>query len=126
MLAERIPSRTQAELVRYFDGGPVGTSRALSTTYEACRNAGWIEPTDSFPFHRTTDAGRRALTAFENRVPGKVGRPRKHNRKVTVVTEVDGPTFDAIEAARGGVTRPEWLRQAIRNALAAATDGKVA
>jgi len=115
----KIPTRTQAEIIRYFNGGPVPSVRSTQATYRACERNGWIEPIDVSPFYRTTNPGRLALDAYDNRVPLKPGRPRQHNRKIQVVTEVDQPVFDRIEAARGGLSRPEWLRQVINAALAA-------
>lgn len=127
MPADRMPTRAQAEVIRYFDGGPPPEARTTSQTYEVCRNAGWIEPVEQSPFyHRTTAAGRQALERYDNPVPSRRGRPRKTDTRVSVWTLVDKTVADQIDAARGGLPRPEWLRQAIRNALAATTGEKVA
>lgn len=57
----RKPTPAQTEAIIYFAGGPRPTQRVTEATYRACREAGWIEKTEQFPFHSTTDAGRKVV-----------------------------------------------------------------
>lgn len=56
------PSASQEAAIKHFAGvmAPAGP-RVTEKTYEVCRTQGWIEPTDAFPFHRVTAAGRAAI-----------------------------------------------------------------
>lgn len=55
------PSESQAEAIRYFATGEQSSVRVNQATYRVCRERGWIEPIDEFPFHRTTVLGRAAI-----------------------------------------------------------------
>lgn len=52
----------QANVVAYFAGfRKPYTTRTNQATYATCRERGWIEATDEFPFHQTTTAGLETL-----------------------------------------------------------------
>lgn len=55
------PSRSQAEAIRYVATGEHSTGRVNEATYRVCRERGWIEMIDAFPFHRVTTLGRAAI-----------------------------------------------------------------
>jgi hypothetical protein len=56
------PSKSQEAAIRYFaDGTRPNGVRTTHMTYQVCRERGWLEATDTFPFHRATSAGRAAV-----------------------------------------------------------------
>lgn len=56
----RRPTEAQAQLIKYFADGTKPTARTTRQTYARCEAEGWIAPTEEFPYHRATDAGRTA------------------------------------------------------------------
>lgn len=56
------PSKSQEAAIKYFAGFAVPVDvRVTQRTYEVCREHGWIESIDEFPFHRVTSLGRAAV-----------------------------------------------------------------
>lgn len=59
------PTPAQEAAIRYFDNPAAyagkTVARMTSATYRACRDRGWLESSDEWPYHRTTDTGRRAI-----------------------------------------------------------------
>jgi len=52
----------QANTVAYFaELAQPHQVRTNQATYAACRERGWIERIDEFPYHRTTKEGLKAL-----------------------------------------------------------------
>lgn len=72
------PSKSQTEAIRYFATGEQSGVRVNEATYRACREKGWIEPIEEFPYHRATELGL-----------GAVGMPRQVDQA--------GASCDAIE-----------------------------
>jgi len=70
-MSEKRPTQSQAQLIDFFDGGPVPTRRCTPGTYRACVANGWIEPTDAHPYHRATSKGIEAVAS--------IGAPRVAN-----------------------------------------------
>ncbi|MFI2663322.1 hypothetical protein [Micromonospora carbonacea] len=65
-MATRIPTKSQAYLIAHFADRPFPEkARANQTTYKKCRDNGWLEATDTWPYHQTTDDGIAALNAYE-------------------------------------------------------------
>jgi hypothetical protein len=62
MTAKR-PTKAQAALIRYFAKGthPPASSMVNNQTYRVCREEGWIEMIDRWPYHQATDKGRKAI-----------------------------------------------------------------
>lgn len=56
----RIPTRAQLGLIRHFAGLPC-CAHVRGETYRVCREQGWIRETDEWPYHETTEDGRRFL-----------------------------------------------------------------
>lgn len=56
----RTPTSAQLGLIRHFSGRLCGV-RVTDETYRVCREQGWIRPIDEWPYHETTDEGRRFL-----------------------------------------------------------------
>jgi hypothetical protein len=65
MSAPPKPTPAQERLIRYFAGEATADRQRppAGPTYAACERNGWIEKTDEWPYHRTTDAGRDAIGA---------------------------------------------------------------
>lgn len=57
----REPTEAQAQLIKYFADGTKPTARTTRQTYAWCEAEGWIIPTEKFPYHKATDAGRTAV-----------------------------------------------------------------
>lgn len=57
----RKPTESQRQLILYFAGAHKPWVKTTRQTYTRCEAEGWIEPTDYFPFHKATEAGRRAV-----------------------------------------------------------------
>lgn len=71
------PTKPQADLIRYFDGGPTPNTSVKSATYRVCLARGWIERCESFPYYKTTNEGRVALLPkAPNTEPATVARQR--------------------------------------------------
>lgn len=58
-------SRTQALVIRYFDGDVTALAdvkamdrRVWASAFLACQERGWIADTELFPYSVATDAGR--------------------------------------------------------------------
>lgn len=89
----RKPTINQAQLIAYFDGGQPPTRRTTKATYELCEQQGWIERTDAYPFHRTTEAGRQVLAGAE--LDSRDVRANATNRKGRYI-----PTSEYVGFAR--------------------------
>lgn len=95
------PTACQAALIRYFDGGPAPQGKIRQSTYETCRQRGWIERSDEFPFHRTTELGRQALTpSAPNTAPATARRQRIGDEKRAEILRSHGWTVIPPEQAK--------------------------
>lgn len=95
------PTAFQAALIRYFDGGSVPKEAIRQPTYETCRRRGWIERTDEFPFHRTTELGRQALApSAPNTAPATARRQRIGDEKRAGILRSHGWTVVPPEQAK--------------------------
>lgn len=56
----RTPTRAQLGLIMHF-AGQRNDVRTNHETYRVCREQGWIREIDEWPYHETTDEGRRFL-----------------------------------------------------------------
>lgn len=96
------PTPAQVELIRAYGGEQRSGRRVGNATLRSCDRNGWIEPTEQWPYHRTTKLGAEAagmeydplfarLIAVGDRVCG---------RDVTLQHEVEG-VVTAIHYPRG-------------------------
>lgn len=58
----RTPTKAQLGLIMYF-AGQRNDVRTNQETYRVCREQGWIREIDEWPYHETTEDGRRFLTS---------------------------------------------------------------
>lgn len=56
----RIPTRAQLGLIQHF-AGQRNEVRINSETYRVCCEQGWIRETEEWPYHETTEEGRKFL-----------------------------------------------------------------
>jgi hypothetical protein len=55
------PTESQAQLIRYFATGQKGTARITKATYYVTEERGWIERTNTWPYHRPTLLGLHVI-----------------------------------------------------------------
>ncbi len=58
------PTAEQERVIRYFAHETVTQTKnpaTLDRTYRICEARGWIEQTETYPYHRTTAAGKDAI-----------------------------------------------------------------
>ncbi len=55
------PTAAQVAVLRYYAGMGAPDSRNWGASIRACRDRDWLDSIEDFPYHRTTEAGLKAL-----------------------------------------------------------------
>ncbi|MEU3452244.1 hypothetical protein ABZ671_01175 [Micromonospora sp. NPDC006766] len=106
MTATAKPTPAQAAMIAYFHDGTRSSVRSNQASYTVCEREGWVEKTESFPYHRATDAGIRAIgrevpvhlhTGFG--VDGKAVCGEKVTEQTKTATNIDKVTHAGCRAA---------------------------